>query len=71
MPFQTHKTGASTNDCEYYQPSLDYLAQVPIYLLSAHFFKDKSYVIRALRLTSILFWLATLWLAARFLGSSA
>jgi 4-amino-4-deoxy-L-arabinose transferase-like glycosyltransferase len=43
------------------------MAQVPVYLLSTAIFHDDYYVIRALRFTSVLFWISTVLFALQFL----
>lgn len=67
FPIQTSRTGADTNDWEYYQPPLYYLVQVPVYILATELFQDKYYLIRSLRFTSILLWICTVGFALWFL----
>ncbi len=67
LPVQTSQTGAATNDWEYYQPPLYYVALAPVYAASAALFHDTRSVVRMLRLMSVLLWIATAWFAMRFL----
>lgn len=57
FPVQTTQTGAPTNDWEYYQPPLYYLASVPIYAAAENLVGgDHHSVVRVIRLFSILLW---------------
>lgn len=67
LPVQTSQTGAVTNDWEYYQPPLYYVALTPVYAASAALFDDTTAVVWVLRLMSVLLWIATVWFAMRFL----
>lgn len=67
FPIQTSQTGAKTNDWEYYQPPLYYLAMQPIYFAASALFSTTAAVVRTMRCASVACWLMTVWLAARFL----
>ena len=67
FPIQQVKMGAPTNDWEYYQPPLYYLAQVPVYVLSKTLFQDDRSVLRTLRFFSVVLWIATVWFTVRFI----
>ncbi len=71
FPIQTSQTGALSNDWEYYQPPLYYLAMQPIYSAAAAAFSTEAAIVRTIRCASVALWLLTVWLAARFLRSAA
>ena len=67
FPVQTSRMNAATNDWEYYQPPLYYLALTPVYLIVNGVFHNDAVTVRALRLVSILLWALALGFALRFL----
>ena len=67
FPVQASRTGAASNDWEYYQPPLYYLALVPLYWAADALWGDPDVTVRLLRLVSIALWGATLWFSARTL----
>lgn len=69
FPVQTHQTDSPTNDWEYYQPPLYYLAQTPVYLAARAVFGEAAQhaTVVSLRLFSIALWAAAAWSALRFL----
>ena len=66
LPVQTSKVYAPTNDYEYYQPPLYYMAMVPIYCVSKTLFHEEFLIVRGIRSFSILLWLINIWLGLRF-----
>lgn len=62
LPVQTSITGEASNDWEYYQPPLYYLAMTPVYLISEWMFDSPQAIVSSIRLTSTLFWLANMLL---------
>jgi hypothetical protein len=72
FPVETSKTGAATNDWEYYQPPLYYLAMLPLYGLAAHAFHGRvEACVKTIRLASVMLWLVTGWLFLRILAALA
>lgn len=69
LPVQTSMTNAATNDWEYYQPPLYYLAQVPIYLTAQAIWGDVHSTVLAMRLLSVALWCVSVWAAWRFVAS--
>lgn len=70
FPVQTTKTGAPTNDWEYYQPPLYYLASAPIYGASKISFNgDHHSSVQLIRLFSILLWSINAVLALKVLDN--
>ncbi len=69
LPVQVHQTDSPTNDWEYYQPPLYYLAQVPVYLVAQAIFGEamQHATVVALRLFSVALWGVAAWSALRFL----
>jgi len=70
FPVQTTRTGAPTNDWEYYQPPLYYLVSAPIYATSMTSFNgDHHTSVRMIRLLSILLWGINVLLALKVLDN--
>lgn len=70
LPVQTSRVNAPSQDWEYYQPPLYYLALAPVYALARALPGDGDLVaLRTLRLCSVLMWALTLWLIWRALGA--
>lgn len=67
LPIQTSKTGAESNDWEYYQPPLYYLISALVYSFTSNFTNDTSEQIVTLRALSIAFWMINVFLAYRIL----
>jgi len=68
LPVQTSQTDAPTNDWEYYQPPLYYLAATPIYALSQWLLHgDEDLTVRAIRLFSVALWCVTVMMAFKVL----
>ena len=68
FPIQTTQTGAPTNDWEYYQPPLYYLASAPIYAMVRNSYGGDHYAsVRVIRLFSILLWGINVLLALKIL----
>ncbi|MEK7779931.1 MAG: glycosyltransferase family 39 protein, partial [Verrucomicrobiota bacterium] len=62
FPIQTSKLGEYTNDFEYNQPPLYYLLLTPLFWLGHAVFGEVSATVILLRLVSVLFWGANVWL---------
>lgn len=67
LPVQKHKVGHPANDWEYYQPPLYYIAIAPVFHIADAVFDDDYYMIRSLRLVSVLLWIGTVACTLRFL----
>lgn len=67
FPVQTSKMNAPTNDWEYYQPPLYYLAMVPVYDVVTAVWHDRFVTVRVIRCFSLFTWLINVWLAGQFL----
>jgi hypothetical protein len=67
FPVQTSRTDDPSNDWEYYQPPLYYLALVPLYWAADAVWGNPDLTVRLLRGVSILLWGATFWLSGRVL----
>lgn len=67
LPVQASRTNAPTNDWEYYQPPLYYLALAPFYVLADRLFHREAVTVRILRLFSVLFFCLVVWFAFGFL----
>lgn len=68
FPVQQSKTGAASNDWEYYQPPLYYLLSLPVYRLARQLSGgNDQIVVRALRFGSIILWAINLHFARRLL----
>lgn len=68
FPIQTSTTDAPTNDWEYYQPPAYYLLLSPVYAAAQSLFHERYYVIRTLRLFSVVSWMGIALLTCLILG---
>jgi hypothetical protein len=61
FPVLTSKTGDQSNEWEYYQPPLYYLAMAPVYKAMQTAFHDDRTTVFVLRVFSLLLWLLNVW----------
>lgn len=69
FPVQTTKTGSPTNDWEYYQPPVYYLASVPAYWISHNLFDNNYITVRVIRLLSIVLWMVNVIFTLKILDN--